>query len=90
MRKNDLVRFSLSNPYIVRCLKTDQTVQGFRQKTQPPTSKLLKFPVNGLFIVIRARCRVKIGYRVKPGQAEILCTVTGEQGFVSRNLLEKV
>lgn len=55
-----------------------------------PRTKRLKFPSDGLFTVVRARCRVKIGGGVKPGQTEILCTVTGEQGFVSRNLLEKV
>jgi hypothetical protein len=55
-----------------------------------PRSKTLVFPVDGVFTVIRARVRTTRGYHTVTGQTEILCTTTGQQGFVQRSFLEKV
>lgn len=55
-----------------------------------PRSKLLAFPIGGIFTVIRARVRTTRGYHSVSGQTEILCTTTGQQGFVKRDLLQKV
>ncbi len=55
-----------------------------------PQSKTLAFPVDGVFTVIRARVRTTRGYHTVTGQTEILCVHTGQQGFVKRDLLQKV
>lgn len=55
-----------------------------------PRSKIIEFPVTGLFTVIRARVSTTRGYHRVAKQTEILCTITGRQGFVKRELLEKV
>lgn len=127
MRKHDLVRFNPSNPYVIRCLRTSSSIQGFAHTTTEdtqawhdemssqvaeakakgedtfsivcdsagesrlsPRSKTLEFPIDGIFTVIRARVRTTRGYHTAAGQTEILCTTTGQQGFVKRVFLQKV
>ena len=41
--------------------------------------------------VLRARCRAQLGYgKPRSGMALVLCTHTGQQGYVKRELLEVV
>ena len=57
----------------------------------PPRSKVVNLPVDGVFIVERARCRVELGWgRSEGGYAKILCTQTGESTYVKRASLEVV
>jgi len=57
----------------------------------PPQS----FPVllyrNRTYQVLRARCRVRLGWgNPTPGLAKILCTETGEETYIKRSLLEVI
>jgi hypothetical protein len=57
----------------------------------PPRTTQVAMPLDGEFIVERARCRVSLGYsNPEPGMARILNPETGEHSFVKRELLEVV
>jgi hypothetical protein len=44
-----------------------------------------------VYTVLRARCRVRLGWgNPTPGLAKILCTETGEETYVKRELLKVV
>lgn len=56
-----------------------------------PRSVTVNLPVNGVFIVERARCRVELGWgNPTPGMARILCTQTGVSTYVKRDALEVI
>jgi len=55
-----------------------------------PTTCSLSFPVDGHFIVLKARTTANRGYRRVGGLAKIACPSTGQVGYVKRQLLEKV
>ena len=57
----------------------------------PPTSVGVELPLDGIFIVERARCRVQLGWgNPTPGMTKVLDTSTGEIAFVKRGMLEVV
>ena len=55
----------------------------------PPQSKIIFIHRDKTYQVLRARCRVRLGWgNPTPGMAKILCTHTGEETYVKRELLE--
>ena len=55
----------------------------------PPRSKYVPLQRGHIYQVLRARCRVQLGYgNPVPGMAKILCTHTGEETYIKRELLE--
>jgi hypothetical protein len=57
----------------------------------PPQSAYVLLHRDRIYQVLRARCRVRLGWgNPTPGMAKILCTYTGEETYVSRDLLEVV
>ena len=56
-----------------------------------PRSVSVPLPVDGIYIVERARCRVKLGWgNPTGGMTKILNTQTGEHAYVAREMLEVV
>jgi hypothetical protein len=56
-----------------------------------PRSVSIPMPINDIYVVERARCRVELGWgRATGGMTKILCTKTGEVAYVRREMLEKV
>jgi hypothetical protein len=56
-----------------------------------PRSVSVELPVNGIYIVERARCRVSLGWgNPTGGMARILDTKTGEIAYVRRDMLKVV
>ena len=56
-----------------------------------PRSVSVPLPVDGIYIVERARCRVQLGWgNPTGGMAKILNTKTGEHAYVAREMLEVV
>ena len=57
----------------------------------PPRSVAVPLPVDGIFIVERARCRVSLGWgNPTGGMAKIVFPKTGDVTFVKRDMLEAV
>ena len=57
----------------------------------PPQSIVMHLHKDRLYTVLRARARVRLGWgNAKGGYTKVLCTVTGEEVYVKRNLLEVV
>jgi len=57
----------------------------------PPTSYFVKIPRGNLYLVLRARCRAYLNYGApESGLALIRCSVTGEEAYIKRDLLEVV
>ena len=55
-----------------------------------PTCESVSFPLNGVFIVLKARTTAYRGYGKTKGLTSIACPSTGRVGFVKRHLLELV
>ena len=55
-----------------------------------PYTTLVKFPLEGTFIVLKARTTAMRSHRKVTGLASIACPSTGTVGYVKRALLEKV
>ena len=55
-----------------------------------PYTTLVKFPLNGTFIVLKARTTAIRSHRKVTGLASIACPSTGAVGYVKSSLLEKV
>ena len=55
-----------------------------------PMTESVSFPLNGVFIVLKARTTAYRGYGKTKGLASIACPSTGTVGFVKRHLLELV
>tara|TARA_R110001592_G_scaffold307171_1_gene580316 strand:- start:263 stop:646 length:384 start_codon:yes stop_codon:yes gene_type:complete len=55
-----------------------------------PMTESVSFPLNGVFIVLKARTTAYRGYGKTKGLTSIACPSTGRVGFVKRSLLEKV
>ena len=56
-----------------------------------PRSVSVALPVDGIYIVERARCRVSLGWgNPTPGLTKVLCTHTGEETYVRRELIEVI
>ena len=55
-----------------------------------PFTQLVRFPLNGTFIVLKARTTAVRSHRKVTGLASIACPSTGTVGYVKRALLEKV
>ena len=55
-----------------------------------PNSESVSFPLNGTFIVLKARTTAYRGYGKTKGLTSIACPSTGRVGYVKRNLLEVV
>ena len=55
-----------------------------------PYTTLVSFPLNGTFIVLKARTTAMRSHRKVTGLASIACPSTGTVGYVKRALLEKV
>jgi len=55
-----------------------------------PYTQLVTFPLNGTFIVLKARTTAMRSHRKVTGLASIACPSTGIVGYVKRALLEKV
>ena len=55
-----------------------------------PYTTLVSFPLNGTFIVLKARTTGMRSHRKVTGLASIACPSTGTVGYVKRALLEKV
>ena len=57
----------------------------------PPQSKLVLLHKDRTYQVLRARCRVRLGWgNPTPGLTKVLCTHTGEETYIKRDLLEVV
>lgn len=57
----------------------------------PPRSVYIPVHENSVYIVLRARCQVQLGWgNPTSGLAKILCTKTGEETYVKREFLENV
>jgi len=57
----------------------------------PPQSAYVLLHRDRTYQVLRARCRVRLGWgNPTPGMAKILCTVTGEETYIKRHLLEVI
>jgi hypothetical protein len=57
----------------------------------PPQSTYVPLQRGRIYQVLRARCRVRLGYgNPVPGMAMILCTESGESTYIKRELLEVV
>ena len=57
----------------------------------PPQSVRVLLHRDRVYQVLRARCRVRLGYgNPTPGMAKVLCTETGEETYVKRYLLEVI
>ena len=55
----------------------------------PPRSKYVPLVRGRTYQVLRARCRAHVGYgNPTPGMAMLLCTHTGEEAYVKRDLIE--
>lgn len=55
----------------------------------PPQSKCVLIHRDRTYQVLRARCRARLGWgNPTPGLAKILCTETGEETYIKRELLE--
>jgi|TARA_R110001606_G_scaffold335507_2_gene483478 hypothetical protein len=55
-----------------------------------PMTESVSFPLNGVFIVLKARTTAYRGYGKTKGLTSIACPSTGRVGFVKRHLLELV
>ncbi len=56
-----------------------------------PRSIIVAIPIDGVYIVEKARCRVELGWgNPTPGMTRILDTQTGEHAYVPREMLEIV
>jgi len=55
-----------------------------------PWTESVSFPLNGTFIVLKARTTAMRSHRKTKGLASIACPSTGTVGYVKRALLEKV
>jgi hypothetical protein len=57
----------------------------------PPQSTQVTLHRDRIYQVLRARCRVRLGWgNATPGMAMLLCTHSGETAYVKRELLEVV
>ena len=57
----------------------------------PPQSTYILLHRDRIYQVLRARCRVSLGWGTPtPGMTKIICTVTGEETYVKRDLLEVI
>ena len=57
----------------------------------PPVSQRVILHADRVYPVLRARCRVRLGYgNPTPGLTKIMCTKTGQIAYVKRSLLEIV
>jgi len=57
----------------------------------PPRSTYVLLHRDRIYQVLRARCRVRLGYgNPTPGMAKVLCTHTGEETYIKRHLLEVI
>jgi len=57
----------------------------------PPQSVGIRLYADRVYPVLRARCRVRLGWgNPTPGLAKIMCTKTGEIAYVKRDLIEVV
>lgn len=55
-----------------------------------PWTRCVSFPLNGTFIVLKARTTALRSHYKVTGLASIACPSTGTVGYVKRSLLEKV
>lgn len=57
----------------------------------PPQSVSVTLFRDRVYTVLRARCRVRLGYgNPEPGMCKIMCSDTGEITYIKRDLLEVV
>jgi hypothetical protein len=57
----------------------------------PPQSTHVLIHRDRVYQVLRARCRVRLGYgNPTPGLVKILCSESGEETYIKRQLLEAV
>jgi len=57
----------------------------------PPRSSCVRLHRDRVYEVLRARCRVRLGWgNPTPGMTNILCTHTGEETYIKRHLLEAI
>ena len=54
----------------------------------PPTAYNVTLHRDRVYTLLRARCRPQWSYRSHPGMALVLCTVTGKDAYIKRELLE--
>ena len=54
----------------------------------PPQSTMISLRRDRLYHVLRARCRIRLGWgNPTPGMTKVLCTETGEIAYIERSLL---
>jgi hypothetical protein len=54
----------------------------------PPTAYTVRLHRDRVYMLLRARCRPSWSYRSHPGMALVLCTESGREAYVKRELLE--
>ena len=55
-----------------------------------PTAYTVCLHRDRVYTLLRARCRPQWSYRSHPGMALVLCTLTGKEVYVERELLEVI
>ena len=57
----------------------------------PPRATQIPLPIDGIYIVEKARCQVDLGWgRASGGMTRILDTNTGEHAYVKRHMLKVI
>jgi hypothetical protein len=56
----------------------------------PPTAYTVRLHRDRVYTLLRARCRPSWSYRKHPGMALVLCTETGAEAYIKRELLAVV
>ena len=56
----------------------------------PPTAYTVALHRDRVYTLLRSRCRPCWSYRSHPGMALLLCTVTGKEAYIKRELLEVI
>ena len=68
----------------------DITMDSAGESRLPPTAYSVKLRRDRVYTLLRARCRPSWSYRSHPGMALVLCTETGEEAYIKRELLAVV
>ena len=83
----------LATPEDVQTWRESDASRGFDcagETKLPPTAYTVTLRRDRVYTLLRARCRPCWSYRSHPGMALVLCTATGNEAYIKRELLEVV
>ena len=67
------------------------TMDSAGESRLPPQARYIPLYRDRTYQVLRARCRVRLGWgNPTPGLTKVLCTHTGEETYVKRELIELI